>query len=245
MAGRGEQVDIPAEREAKIADSLKGAYFGLVGQALWTSYPVLLADAYTTLVQEALPGYLAGGASGILAGALLARYEFLRRGLLPYAAAFASVPIVALAPVAIHLLGLGWQSKALVAGVSVFFPVLVGTVSGLTQVKQPALDLFSSYSANQRQVFAALRFPAALPQIFNALKIASTLALIGAIVAEFFGSQGSGLGFRIQIEAGRFGFDLVWAAIAVASLLGIVWYGLVAALERRLTGWHPSFREVK
>jgi NitT/TauT family transport system permease protein len=126
--------------------------------------------------------------------------------------------------------------------ITVFFPVVVNTFRGLTEVHPLSLELMRSYAAAELQQYRWLRLPNALPFIFNALKLGTTLAMIGAIVGEFFGANGQGLGFRIQIEAGRFGFDIVWSAIIVASLIGIAWYNLVAWLERRLTGWHVSFR---
>jgi NitT/TauT family transport system permease protein len=99
-----------------------------------------------------------------------------------------------------------------------------------------------TYAAGYWQALVKLRLPAALPFIFNALKINSTLALIGAIVAEFFGTPIVGMGFRISTEVGRMNIDMVWAEIAVAALAGSAFYGLVAVIERSLTFWHPSYR---
>jgi len=203
---------------------------------------VLLRDALQTVVLEALVGYLVGCSMGLLTALLVSRYLFLERGLLPYATVFSSIPIVALAPVLVKMIGIDWPSKAVIVAVMVFFPMVVNTFRGLTEVSPLSLDLMRSYAAGEVQQYRWLRLPNALPFIFNALKLGTTLAMIGAIVGEFFGANGQGLGFRIQIEAGRFGFDIVWSAIIVASLIGIAWYGLVAWLERRLTGWHVSFR---
>lgn len=210
---------------------------------LWSTREVLLADARTTFVLEALAGYLIGCSLGVLFALLVARFRFLEQGVLPYASAFSSIPIVALAPVLVKAIGLEWPSKAAVVAITVFFPVVVNTVRGLLEVNPLSLDLMRSYAASEAQTFASVRVPNALPFVFNALKLGSTLAMIGAIVGEFFGTTGSGLGFRIQIEAGRFGFDIVWAAIIVASVAGIGFYNLVAFAERRFTGWHVSFRE--
>ncbi|GIW30286.1 MAG: hypothetical protein KatS3mg071_0460 [Meiothermus sp.] len=203
---------------------------------------VLLQDAFQTVVLEALVGYLVGCSLGLLTALLISRYVFLERGLLPYAALFSSIPIVALAPVLVKMIGIDWPSKAVIVAITVFFPMVVNTFRGLTEVSPLSLDLMRSYAAGEVQQYRWLRLPNALPFIFNALKLGTTLAMIGAIVGEFFGANGQGLGFRIQIEAGRFGFDIVWSAIIVASVIGIAWYGLVAWLERRLTGWHVSFR---
>lgn len=209
---------------------------------LWGVRQVLLQDAFQTVIQEALVGYLIGCSLGIIMALLVSRFVFLERGFLPYATAFSSIPIVALAPVLVKMMGIEWESKATIVAVTVFFPVVVNTFRGLTEVSPLSLDLMRSYAASEVQQYGALRIPSAMPFIFNALKLGTTLAMIGAIVGEFFGAGGQGLGFRIQIEAGRFGFDIVWSAIIVASIIGIAWYNLVAWTERRLTGWHVSFR---
>jgi NitT/TauT family transport system permease protein len=126
--------------------------------------------------------------------------------------------------------------------VMVFFPMLVNTLAGLQATDRMQRDLMRTYSASHGQTLAKLRLPAALPFIFNGLKICSTLALIGAIVAEYFGSPTQGMGFRISTEVGRLGIDMVWAEIAVAAVSGTVLYGIVALIERRMTFWHPSQR---
>jgi NitT/TauT family transport system permease protein len=103
-------------------------------------------------------------------------------------------------------------------------------------------DLMRTYAATRWQTLFKLRLPAAMPFIFNALKINSTLALIGAIVAEFFGTPIVGMGFRISTEVGRMNVDMVWATIFVAALAGSLSYGLIALAERAVTFWHPSYR---
>jgi NitT/TauT family transport system permease protein len=123
-----------------------------------------------------------------------------------------------------------------------FFPMLVNTLAGLAATGHLERDLMRSYAASYGQTLIFVRLPNALPFIFNALKINSTLALIGAIVAEFFGTPIVGMGFRISTEVGRMNVDMVWATIAVAALAGSVFYGLLALIERSLTFWHPSYR---
>lgn len=211
-------------------------------QKFLESRPVLWRDTQTTLL-EAGVGYVIGASLGVFVAILVSRYSFLNKGLMPYATVFSSIPIVALAPVIVKAAGLEWGSKAAVVAITIFFPVLVNTARGLLEVNPLTVDLMRSYAADPRRVFLDLRIPNALPYIFNALKISTTLALIGAIVAEFFGSTGSGLGFRILVETGQASFDSVWAAINIASFLGILFYNLAALLERRVTGWHVSFRE--
>jgi NitT/TauT family transport system permease protein len=138
--------------------------------------------------------------------------------------------------------GFDWQSKAAVVVVMVFFPMLVNTVQGLKATDEMQRDLMRTYAGGYWNTLFKLRLPAAMPAIFNGLKIATTLALIGAIVAEFFGSPTLGMGFRISVEVGRLGLDMVWAEIFVAALAGSAFYGAVAMIEKGVTFWHPSQR---
>jgi NitT/TauT family transport system permease protein len=138
--------------------------------------------------------------------------------------------------------GFDWQSKAAVVVIMTFFPMLVNTVAGLNASSAIERDLMRTYAAGYWQTLMKLRLPAAGPFIFNALKINSTLALIGAIVAEFFGTPIVGMGFRISTEVGRMNVDMVWAEIAVAAVAGSVFYGVISLMERGVTFWHPSVR---
>ena len=124
----------------------------------------------------------------------------------------------------------------------VFFPMLVNTVQGLRETDQMQRDLMHTYAAGYFTTLTKLRLPAAMPFVFNGLKIAATLALIGAIVAEYFGSPTRGMGFRISTGVGSLSIDLVWAEIVVAALAGSGFYGAVALIERTVTFWHPSQR---
>jgi NitT/TauT family transport system permease protein len=138
--------------------------------------------------------------------------------------------------------GFDWHSKAAVAAIVTFFPMLVNTLAGLAATDAMHRDLMRTYAAGHASTLLKLRVPSALPFVFNALKINSTLALISAIVAEFFGSPIVGLGFRISAEVARMNVDVVWAAIALAALAGSLFYGAVALAERSFTFWHPSYR---
>lgn len=204
--------------------------------------PTLWADFRQTFLKGALRGYAIGCTSAIAVAIAVDRSPFLQRGLLPVGSFMAALPIVGTAPILVMWFGFDWQSKAAVVVVMVFFPVLVNTVAGLKASEAMQRDLMASWSASYWQGLVKLRLPAALPFIFNGLKIATTLALIGAIVAEFFGSPIVGMGFRITAEVGRLGLDMVWAEIAVAALAGSAFYGLIALIERRMTFWHPSQR---
>jgi NitT/TauT family transport system permease protein len=206
------------------------------------SLPILWEDAVQTVLKGALSGFLIGAAAAFVVAILIDRSPFLTRGLLPVGNFVAALPIVGIAPIMVMWFGFDWQSKAAVVVVMVFFPVLVNMVAGLTASDRMQRDLMATWGGSYWQTLLKLRLPAAMPFIFNGLKIASTLALIGAIVAEFFGSPTRGMGFRISTEVGRLGLDMVWAEIAVAALAGSAFYGLVTLIERRVTFWHPSQR---
>jgi NitT/TauT family transport system permease protein len=207
-----------------------------------SSLPVLWEDFVQTFVKGALSGYLIGGLAAFAVAVLVDRSEFLRRGLLPVGNFVAALPIIGTAPILVMWFGFDWQSKAAVVVVMVFFPILVNTVEGLRSASAMQRDLMHTYAASYWQSLFKLRLPAAMPFIFNGLKIATTLALIGAIVAEFFGSPIRGMGFRISTSVGQLALDMVWAEIAVAALAGSAFYGIVALIERRVTFWHPSQR---
>jgi NitT/TauT family transport system permease protein len=213
-----------------------------IGARLASSVPILWADVRQTVFKAVIFGYVVGCASGFAVAILADRIAFFRRGLLPIANLMSALPIIGVAPIMVMWFGFDWQSKAAVVTIMTFFPMLVNTVAGLSASGTMERDLMRSYAADYRQTLLKLRLPAAMPFIFNALKINSTLALIGAIVAEFFGTPIVGMGFRISTEIGRMNVDMVWAEIAVAALAGSVFYGVVALGERATTFWHPSNR---
>ena len=213
-----------------------------VAARIGASADILWQDFRQTILKGALSGYLIGCAAAVLTAIVADRYEFLRRGLLPVGNFVAALPIVGIAPILVMWFGFDWQSKAAMVVVMVFFPVLVNTVEGLRAAEPMQRDLMRTYGASYRQTLAKLRLPAAMPFLFNGLKIATTLALIGAIVAEFFGSPVVGMGFRISTSVGQLALDMVWAEIAVAALAGSLFYGVVALIENRVTFWHPSQR---
>ena len=214
--------------------------------AIWarmlTSSAVLWADFQQTILKGALAGYIMGCGAAFAMALAVDRSPFLQRGLLPVGNFIAALPIVGTAPIFVMWFGFGWQSKSAVVVAMVFFPMLVNCVQGLKASDAMQRDLMHTYAASYGQGLRKLRLPTALPFIFNGLKICTTLALIGAIVAEFFGSPTVGMGFRIKIEMGRLAMDMVWAEIAVAALAGSMFYGIVALIERQMTFWHPSQR---
>jgi len=206
------------------------------------SVPILWADFQQTFLKAVLIGYALGCGAGFVVAILIDRSPFLQRGLLPLGNFVSALPIIGVAPIMVMWFGFDWPSKAAVVIIMTFFPMLVNTVQGLAASSAIDRDLMRTYAAGYWQTLFKLRLPAAAPFIFNALKINSTLALIGAIVAEFFGTPIVGMGFRISTEVGRMNVDMVWAEIAVAALAGSVFYGVVSLAERAVTFWHPSVR---
>lgn len=213
-----------------------------IGARIASSTDILAQDFWQTFVKGALTGYIMGCGAAVLVAIAIDRSPFLQRGLLPIGNFVAALPIVGIAPILVMWFGFDWHSKAAVVVVMVFFPVLVNTVAGLAASERMQRDLMATWGASYWQGLFKLRLPAAMPFIFNGLKIATTLALIGAIVAEFFGSPIVGMGFRISTEVGKLGLDMVWAEIAVAAVAGSAFYGVVAMIERGVTFWHPSQR---
>jgi NitT/TauT family transport system permease protein len=213
-----------------------------IGARFVASIPTLWADFQQTFLKAVLIGYALGCGTGFAVAILIDRSPFLQRGLLPLGNFVSALPIVGIAPIMVMWFGFDWPSKAAVVAVMTFFPMLVNTVQGLGAASAIEKDLMRTYAASYWQTLLKLRLPAAGPFIFNALKINSTLALIGAIVAEFFGTPIVGMGFRISTEVGRMNIDMVWAEIAVAALAGSAFYGIVALIERAATFWHPSVR---
>ena len=214
----------------------------MIWAKLTTSVPTLWADFRQTFLKSVITGWALGSGLGFAVAILVDRSPFLQKGLLPIGNFVSALPVVGVAPIMVMWFGFDWQSKVAVVVLMTFFPILVNTVQGLSAASHMERDLMRTYAASWWQTLVKLRLPAAWPFIFNALKINSTLALIGAIVAEFFGTPIVGMGFRISTEVGRSNVDMVWAEIAVAAVAGSVFYGLVALAERWVTFWHPSVR---
>ena len=195
--------------------------------------------------KEALGGFAIGCSAGFLLAVLVARFRGLRTALMPYAVAANAVPIIAFAPITNQWFGLlNPLSKMAIAAVLCFFPVFVNTLRGLTSVHPSSLELMRSYAAGEFTVFRRVRLPNSLPYVFSALKVASVLAMIGAVVGEFFGGSQEALGVQIRNSTALFAFEAAWAAILVASILGIAFYLAVALVERLAMDWQPSSRAV-
>ena len=207
-----------------------------------SSIPILWEDFVQTAIKGALSGYIIGCLVAFTVSLIADKFKFFERGVLPIGNFLAAMPIIGIAPILVMWYGYGWQSKAAVVAVMVFFPILVNTIQGMKMSDKIHRDLMQTYNASYLQTLFKLRLSTAMPFIFNGLKICTTLALIGAIVAEFFGSPIKGMGFRISTEAPRFALDMVWAEITVAAMAGSLFYGGVVLLEKWITFWHPSQR---
>ncbi|WP_425349551.1 ABC transporter permease [Mongoliimonas terrestris] len=213
-----------------------------IGARLVAETATLWADFRQTFLHSVLIGWALGCGAGFLVALVVDRVPFLKSGLLPVGNLVSALPIVGIAPIMVMWFGFDWPSKAAVVVVMTFFPMLVNTLAGLDASGRMERDLMRTYAAGHGQELLKLRLPAAMPFVFNALKINCTLALIGAIVAEFFGTPTVGMGFRISTEVGRMAIDMVWAEIAVAALAGSLFYAAIGLVERFVTFWHPSMR---
>jgi NitT/TauT family transport system permease protein len=200
------------------------------------TYPVLLQAGLYTFT-EALIGWVLGCGGGILAAMMASRSSGFADLVLPYAVASASVPIIALAPLAIVWFGVDQGSKIAIVTLMTFFPTFVSTLRGLLGAAPEALELMRSYAATQGQVFTKLRLPHSLPMVFTVLRACTTLAMIGAVVSEFFGGPVKSLGVYIKSTASLFQTRQAWSAILVAGALGLVFYFAIALVERLAMPW--------
>jgi NitT/TauT family transport system permease protein len=214
----------------------------VIAKTMAAQVPTLALDFVKTVIEAVIPGWIIGCASGLGVALLCDRFDFLKRGLLPIGNFFSVLPLVGVAPIMVMWFGVGVAPNIAVVVIMTFFPMLVNAIAGLSAASNLERDLMRSYSASWWQALTTLRLPAAMPFIFNALKINSTLAMIGGIVAEFFGTRISGMGFRMQTGFGSMSLDLVWAEIVVAAVTGSAIYAMLAWIEQRVTFWHPSYR---
>jgi NitT/TauT family transport system permease protein len=211
-------------------------------ETLWDDRSGLISAAWFTF-KEALGGFVIGSGAAIVVALILARWPPLASAVMPYAIAANAIPIIAFAPITNNWFGLlSPASKIAIAAIICFFPVLVNTLRGLTSVRPASIELMRSYAAGHVEIFRRVRIPNALPYIFSALKVATVLAMIGAIVGDYFGGSQDSLGIVIRRDAGIFAFEHAWAAIVVASVLGILFYSAVGLAERFVMRWHPSAR---
>lgn len=215
----------------------------IIAQTLGEAFPDLISKSWVTF-QNALWGYGIGCAFGILIGLASARFRAFSKAILPFAVAANSIPLIAFAPIMGFWFGvLNPASKIAVVAVVAFFPCMINTVKGLLSADQGALELMRSLAVPELSTFRKVRFPAALPYIFNGLKFCTTWCVITALVAEFFGGSTLGIGYYIRNKPTAFDFPATWAAIIVVSLLGVLFYLVVSLVERVIMPWHVAFRQ--
>lgn len=220
----------PSAIVAALADNWSAGRFGLL--ASWQA---------TTI--EAVGGLVIGTLAAIATAFLAARWATARNTLIPLGVAAGAIPIIAFAPLMNNWFGaLSPLSKMMMAAVLVFFPIMVNVTRGLIAAEPAALELMRSYAASEWTVLRKVRVPTALPFFFTALKVATTLSLIGAIVGEYFGGSSLVLGRIIVQASSALRFDVTWAAVLLAALTGIVFYFAVVVLERIFIPWHASLR---
>lgn len=214
----------------------------VIAQAFGQQCGQLLARGRYTAT-EAIGGMLLGCSAGVLVALTTVRWTTTRAVLLPFAIAANSVPIIAFAPIMNNWFGVTTQlSKMMIVALITFFPMMINMVRGLTQVGPVALELLRSYATSEWHGLLKVRLPCALPFLFNALKVCSTLSLIGAIVGEFFGGPYQALGVYIMQQAAWFRFDNAWAAIILVMGLGMAMYLIIVGIERLVMPWHASVR---
>ena len=217
-----------------------------IGRALvdnWTGGTYALFVSWQATMVEAIGGLIIGTFAGVVVALATSRWVTARDSLMPLAIGASAVPIIAFAPLMNNWFGtLSPLSKMMMAAALVFFPVMVNVTRGLVQVEASALELMRSYAASDGAVLRKVRVPNALPFFFTALKLATTLSLIGAIVGEYFGGAPLVLGRIIVEGSSALRFDITWAAVVTAAVTGIVLYLAVVVLERIVMPWHASMR---
>lgn len=214
----------------------------VIWEAFTTNLRQLVGVGWFT-TKEALGGFVLGSVAGFLAALVTSRWMGLRDGMMPFAIAANSVPIIAFAPIMNNWFGIDNPfSKMMIVAVICFFPVMINTVRGLTLVDPAALELMRAYAASDFAILWKVRLPNALPYLFNAFKVAASLSMIGAVVSEYFGGNRSALGVYITQEAARFRFQNSWAAIIIACFVGITFYLVILFFERLAIPWHVSVR---
>jgi NitT/TauT family transport system permease protein len=202
-----------------------------------------LFEAARATLYEAVGGLVIGTLAGLVVAFSVSRWANARDAVLPVAIAANAIPIIAIAPIFNAWFGTtNPLSKMMVAALLVFFPIMINVTRGLTQVEPSAIELMRSYAASEWTVLRKVRLPNALPFFLTALKVATTLSLIGAIVGEYFGGASGVIGRVVVQSASALRFDVTWAAILLAAVSGIAFYLAVVALERWLIPWHASVR---
>lgn len=191
---------------------------------------------------EAIIGFLIANIVGLIVAISFVYSKTIERGLKPYAIALKTTPTLAMAPVLVLWFGTGIESKIVASALVCFFPILINAVRGMETIDEKALDLFKSLSAGKVQTFLKLRLPNALPYLFSALKISTSLAIVGAIVGEFVGAN-AGIGYVILVSTFHIETAKMFAAIVMSAIGGILFFFLISLMEKRFIFWYEEKRE--
>jgi NitT/TauT family transport system permease protein len=214
-----------------------------IAAAIWQYRGMLPGHLLTTLTAT-VTGFAVALAVGVPLAIVITSSKIARNVLYPVFLLFQSVPKVALAPLILLWVGYGMPSKVLVAAVTAFFPIVINTATGMTAVSEEMLQLTHSYSPPVLRAFLKVRLPFAMPYLFSGMKVAMTLSVIGAVVGEFVGSD-SGLGFVILTASSTMNTSLVFAAMMLLSVMGIVLFYLIAAIERIACPWYQPVEQLE
>ncbi len=206
-----------------------------IGGELLAEGPSLTVDLGWTML-EAVLGFIVGSSVAFLAAVVFIHVPIAERAAFPWAIVLQTVPIVAIAPLLTIWFGFTLVPKVVIAAIICFFPVLVNTTRGLRSVSGQALELMHVLSARKSDIFWRLRVPSSLPYVFAGLRVAATLSVIGAIVAEFTGSN-RGIGYVIVQASYRIDTKLMFAGIALSSLGGIVFFNIIGWIEKKVLHW--------
>lgn len=210
---------------------------GDVALALSANLHDLLLHTAVTMT-EAVLGFLIGSAGAILLAIVFVRWPVWEYAFYPYAIILKATPLIAIAPLLVIWFGNGMAAKVVMAALVAFFPVLVSAARGLRDIDQNTLYLMKSLSASDKQILRWVRIPQSMPYILSSLKIASTLAVVGAVIGEFTGAT-VGIGYLIKLGAYNLDTSLILAAVVMIGSSGVVFFGALALLERRLVFWRP------
>jgi NitT/TauT family transport system permease protein len=208
---------------------------------LWQEWPMLLREAWPTTLAT-IQGFLLSAAFGIPVAMLIAGSRTVEAYVYPLLVFSQSIPKIAIAPLFVVWFGFGMFPKVLSAFLLGFFPVVVSAVQGFKSVEPDMMDLARAMEANRLQIFRMVSLPHAMPAIFAGLKVSITLAVVGAVVGEFVGSN-SGIGYVLQRSIGNFELPTMFAALVVLSLIGVILFWILDVLECIAIPWHASQRQ--
>jgi NitT/TauT family transport system permease protein len=209
-----------------------------IAKVLYNDWFLLLKHTGITAL-ESLTGFILANIGGLVLASLLSISVSFKKAIMPYAIALKTTPIVAFAPILVIWFGSGIITKIFASALVCFFPILVNTLKGLTSVEQDYLNLFASFHTSKWKTFWNLKFPTAMPYIFSALKISTSLSVVGAIVGEFVGAS-QGLGYIILVSSYHLETASIFAAIILSASIGIIFFSIISYLEKKTIFWQNS-----